>query len=86
VLDLENEAAGVVETEYEALQADWGGLLILCGPRKPDAGLNVPFGFQWFLPSLKQHRTVLLEVLLVLSLKASLLSLRLMLKEKTSGA
>ncbi len=57
VLDLENEAAGVVEVEFDALQEDWGGLLILCGPRKLDSGLDVPFGFQWFLTEILKYRT-----------------------------
>ena len=73
VLDLEDEAAGVVEMEFDALQQDWGGLLILCGPRKPDASLDVPFGFQWFLTEILKYRTHFRDIALA-ALVGSVLS------------
>jgi subfamily B ATP-binding cassette protein HlyB/CyaB len=73
VLDLENEAAGVQEMDLEVLQQDWGGLLILCGPRKRESASEVPFGFQWFLNEILKYRTHFRDIALA-ALAGSVLS------------
>jgi subfamily B ATP-binding cassette protein HlyB/CyaB len=73
VLDVENEAAGVVEVAFGAIQEDWGGLLVFCGPAKRTLGAEVPFGFQWFLTEILKYRTHFRDIALA-ALVGSVLS------------
>jgi subfamily B ATP-binding cassette protein HlyB/CyaB len=73
VLDIENETAGVVEVDFTAIQEDWGGLGILCGPRRSVFGPEAPFGFQWFLGEILKYRTHFRDIALA-ALVGSVLS------------
>jgi ATP-binding cassette, subfamily B, bacterial HlyB/CyaB len=49
---------------WEAFQEEWGTEGELLSLRVTDRTPRRRFGFAWFLPALRQHRTVLIEVLL----------------------
>ena len=57
-------AVGMLQLNYDEFCEQWGTAGEVLPIRKSEFTPQKSFGFQWFLPALKEHRIVLIEVLL----------------------
>jgi subfamily B ATP-binding cassette protein HlyB/CyaB len=61
ILDIENEAAGVVEISLSQLAELWDAYVMLVGPKKPPEP-EQPFGFPWFISEILKYKSYFRDV------------------------
>lgn len=72
ILDIENEAAGIVEISLPQLVEIWDSYIMLVGPKKPPQA-EPPFGFQWFISEILKYKSYFRDIAIA-SLVGSMLT------------
>ena len=57
-------SVGMLQLSYDEFYEQWGSVGEVLPIRKSEFTPQKSFGFQWFIPALKEHRVILIEVLL----------------------